>query len=163
MSTVIKVSGVEYDMGDAFSKPELNALMFLKQHENLSLADVYQGFQTLAKTLNAAAAKREAYPAALAAWEAAPGESGEPVEPPTQVDTIMEMLSNIELLNTFRGLVWLLKTSGGSRAADGRYLTVEAANVGVSFDDIEFPEDEEEPPANDVPDPSQAGEVAPPS
>lgn len=139
--TAMRVKGVEYDMDSTFSAPELNALMFLKQHEGLSLRDVYDGFQTMAKRYTDAKVAKDA------------GEDA-----PSDVEIIFDLLSDTDQLNTFRGLVWLLKTGAGERDQVGRYLTVEDANAGISFGDIEFPDDEPEPEA-DVPHPTEGVET----
>ena len=139
--TAVTIKGVEYDLEGTFANPELNALMFLKAHEGLTLRELYDGFQLIGKAEEAAQVRRDA---------------GDP-DAPTSLEVMFDLLSDEVQLNAFRGFVWLLKTNQGERAADGRFLTIEAANKGVGLNDILFPEE----PADAV-DPTE-GDSAPPS
>ncbi|MET3635666.1 hypothetical protein [Curtobacterium oceanosedimentum] len=109
--TAIVINGQSYDLDEGLAGAELNHLLFLKQRTGLGLKTIttkLQSFGDVDKTLS----KQE------------------------QTLAVLGALDDEETLNSFRAIVWLLRTKAGDRDEAGLYLTIDAANEGVSLADF---------------------------
>lgn len=68
-------------------------------------------------------------------------------------ESIIDLLSDDQGLESLRSLIWLCRTQEGERGDDGRYLTIEDANKGIGFLDLDFVDTDvvEEPAGPDEP------------
>jgi hypothetical protein len=126
-----RVKGVVYDLDGALGNPKLNALEWLKRHEDLGLRSIMDGLKAYERLNNDAEAQRKA---------------GDP-NAPGQNDVYMAVMEDIPMLRALKGLVWLVRTNAGERADAGtRYFTLDEANEEIGLADIDWPEADEPDP-----------------
>jgi hypothetical protein len=111
MTTSLRIRGIEYDLEEAFSNTPLNILVYMTKRVGVTMKAIVGGLQAMNEHM---------------------GEDG------NELAALMEVFSDEESLDTFRGLIWLVKTQAGERADGNQFLTLDQAADGIGFRDLEF-------------------------
>lgn len=78
-------------------------------------------------------------------------------------DDPLDILGDEEGLEAIQGLLWLIRTSAGERAADGTFFTLEQASDGIGFLDLNFINEDEDADGPKAPEPGDVEVAVSPS
>lgn len=128
MSTDLQIKGTRYDLEEALGNPRLNILSHMNKKIPVTIAQI----RTLIGSLN------DRYRAAEEARKRGDENA------PSDLDVLFEIYSDDAVVEAWRGLLWLARTTAGERGKGGAFLTLDEAADDIGYQDIVWVNDGED-------------------